>query len=90
MLESPGHGGALAGKRKTFECCVVNETVSIRLRNRRVGGFGGEELAFVQCDQADCQYVDKNEPPCPLSLQLFSDEIDERKERARMRQDSGY
>ena len=75
----------MAGKRAVFECSVVSETVSIRLGKRRVGGFNGHELPFVQCDQSECQYVDENEPPCPLSLELFSDELEERKQQARIR-----
>ena len=78
----------MSGKRLQFECSVVGETVSIRLRNRRVGGFNGEDLPFVQCDQSDCQYIDANEAPCPLSLELFADELDERKERTRLRRES--
>ena len=77
----------MAAKPRTFECTVVNETVKIRLRNRRVGGFGGGEEPFVQCSELDCQYVESNEPPCPLTLDLFEDEINERKERARERRD---
>ena len=78
----------MASKKRLFECNVVNETVSICLRNRRVGGFNGIEVAVVQCDQSECQYVDENIPPCPLSLDLFADELEERKERARERRES--
>jgi hypothetical protein len=28
---------------------------------------------YVRCDQRDCQYVDENRPPCPLSTVLFDD-----------------
>lgn len=80
----------MAGKKHPFECSVVNETVSVQLRNRRVGGFNGEEHPFVQCDQIHCQYADENAPPCPLSLELFADELEERKERARIRRESDY
>ena len=31
---------------------------------------------FVRCDQSDCQYVEVNQHPCPLTLDLFSDEIE--------------
>ena len=78
----------MASKKRTFECNVVNETVSICLRNRHVGGFNGIEVAVVQCDQSECQYVGENVPPCPLSLDLFADELEERKERARERRES--
>ena len=30
---------------------------------------------FVQCNQTECQYVDANEPPCPLHVGMFSEEI---------------
>ncbi|HLE44072.1 MAG TPA: hypothetical protein VJB36_08655 [Methylomirabilota bacterium] len=30
---------------------------------------------FVQCNQADCQYVEANKPPCPLHVGMFGDEI---------------
>jgi hypothetical protein len=29
----------------------------------------------VQCNQTDCQYVDENKPPCPLTAAMFADEI---------------
>lgn len=80
----------MAAKRASFECSAVRETVSIRLGKRRVGGFNGHELPFVQCDQSECQYVDENEPPCPLSLELFSGELEKRKEQARIRREEAY
>jgi hypothetical protein len=30
---------------------------------------------FVQCNQADCQYVEANAPPCPLHVGMFAEEI---------------
>ena len=30
---------------------------------------------FVQCNQADCQYVEANAPPCPLHVGMFGEEI---------------
>lgn len=80
----------MAGKKRNFECDVVHETVVIQLRNRRTRGFKGDDEPFVQCDQADCQYVDENQPPCPLSLDMFADELDEREQRAQARRDSEY
>lgn len=73
-------------RSRLFECHVVNETVQIHLRMRRGLGFSGTASHFVQCDQADCQYVDSNIPPCPLTLELFADEIAEQDERRRTRQ----
>ena len=58
----------------TVTCTVVDEVVQVYLKKRRGRGFGGESYAFVQCDQADCQYVDENVPPCPLTPALFGEE----------------
>jgi len=32
----------------------------------------------VRCSELECQYIDTNEPPCPLTLALFEAEIAER------------
>ena len=32
-------------------------------------------LTEEQSAEKDCQYIDENELPCPLSLALFTDEI---------------
>ena len=61
------------GRAQEFWCDVVSETVLIRLK--RSGGFGKPQGYFVQCNQADCQYVDENKPPCPLHVGMFADEI---------------
>ena len=61
---------------KPFRCDVVSETVTISLRRRTP--FGGTTQFFVRCSEVDCQYVDANEPPCPLTLDLFAAEIAER------------
>ena len=61
---------------KPFRCDVVSETVTISLRRRTP--FGGKSQLFVRCSEVDCQYVDANEPPCPLTLDLFGDEVRER------------
>ena len=58
---------------REFWCTVVSESVMIRLRREQ--GFGRRLPFFVQCDQAECQYVDKNELPCPLHLGMYADEI---------------
>jgi len=64
---------------KSFDCSVISETVSIALRQRT--SLGPTRTLFVQCSESDCQYVDANEPPCPLTLQLFAAEIQEREEQ---------
>jgi hypothetical protein len=61
---------------KSYRCAVVSETVTITLRRRMSLGATGK--LFVQCSERDCQYVDANEPPCPLTLELFSAEIEQR------------
>lgn len=79
-----------ARKKRPYECPVVNEVVEVYLRRRRGPGFGGEDYHFVQCDQEFCQYADKNEPPCPLRLEMFEDELrkwQERRERSRDNQE---
>ena len=58
---------------REFWCTVVSEKVLIRLS--RASGFDPERGYVVQCNQTECQYVDKNEPPCPLNLGLFAEEL---------------
>lgn len=43
------------------------------LRRRR--SLLGKGDLYVQCSEMDCQYVDTNTPPCPLTLELFAAEI---------------
>jgi hypothetical protein len=62
-------------KWREFQCPVVHEAVMIRLR--RNDGFDRRAPFFVQCNQTECQYVEKNEPPCPLHLSMFAEEIRE-------------
>lgn len=61
------------GRAREFWCDVVREPVMIRLK--RPGGFGRNQGYFVQCNQAECQYVEENKPPCPLHIGMFADEI---------------
>ena len=61
---------------KSFRCEVISEDVTIALRRRTV--FGSKGQLFVRCSESDCQWVDANEPPCPLTLELFADEIRQR------------
>jgi hypothetical protein len=58
---------------REFWCTVVSESVLIRLR--RADGFDRERGHVVQCNQSECQYVDANEPPCPLHVGMFAEEI---------------
>ena len=45
-------------KWREFQCPVVHEAVMIRLR--RNDGFDRRAPFFVQCNQTECQYVEKN------------------------------
>jgi hypothetical protein len=76
-----GDGAVRRTPAKSFQCEVVSETVSITLRRSTV--IGGSGKLFVQCSELDCQYVGANEPPCPLTLDLFAAEIQERMEQRR-------
>jgi hypothetical protein len=44
---------------------------SIRAVLRRGGLLGGPPTTHVRCSEMSCQYVDTNEPPCPLRIELF-------------------
>lgn len=81
----------MARKTKPYFCSLVNETVNIKLIKKRTAGLRSERDFFVQCDQDECQYVSENKAPCPLRLSLFSSEIEEREEKARIRnEDAEY
>lgn len=64
---------------REFQCSVVNETVLIRLKRETL--FAKRTAYFVQCNQTDCQYVERNELPCRLHVDMFVDEIREIEER---------
>jgi hypothetical protein len=74
-----GRRKTLAGRiRKDYFCNVVSEDVEIVLkRNPSLSPESKNEL-FVQCNQTECQYVDLNQSPCPLRLDLFAEEIGKR------------
>ena len=72
-------------RKKDYFCDVVSEDVKIYLKNRPSIGLKFERELFVQCNQSDCQYVDLNEFPCPLRLDLFAKEIKMREENRRAR-----
>ena len=67
-------------KAKNFFCPVISENVKIVLKTKTSLSRITEEI-YVQCNQFECQYVDENVPPCPLTLNLFAEEIKEREER---------
>jgi len=73
---------------KDYFCTVVSEKVEIALKKRpSLFGKAKNEM-FVQCNQFECQYVDLNQSPCPLRLDLFAAEIEARKENLRERMES--
>ena len=61
--------------RKKFFCTLVSEDVEIALKHSFSLSREPKNKKFVQCNQLECQYVDLNQLPCPLSLDLFAEEI---------------
>lgn len=62
---------------RDYTCEVVHEQVKIYVRHRKQRfDARGPRTNFVQCNQDDCQYVEKNEPPCPLNEGMFAEKID--------------
>ena len=70
---------------KDYFCTVVSEDVEIALKIKPSLSFESKKEMFVRCNQSECQYVDLNQVPCPLCLDLFADEIEKREEKARER-----
>jgi hypothetical protein len=74
----------LANRRqKHYFCSVVSEDVEIALKSKPSLSREFKNELFVQCNQLDCQYVDRNQSPCPLRLDLFGEEIEKRKKAQR-------
>ena len=69
---------------KNFFCTLVCEDVQIALKKKPFLSCGSSEL-FVQCNQIDCQYVNVNQSPCPLGLDLFAEEIEKRSKKTQDR-----
>ena len=74
-------------KAKNFFCPLVLENVKISLKTKTSLSQVKEEL-YVQCNQFECQYVDENILPCPLSLDLFAEEIKKREEKRKTKKQS--
>ena len=70
---------------KDYFCVVVSEDVKIALRNKPSLSCKTSNELFVQCNQLECQYVDLHQSPCPLSLDLFAEEIEKRENKRRDR-----
>ena len=69
---------------KDYFCTVVSEDVEVTLKSKPPLIFGSKNELFVQCNQLECQYVDHNQSPCPLRLDLFAEEIEKRGEKAQI------
>lgn len=63
-------------RAQAFECTIAGKTVGVTLRHG--GGLQEPEGVYVRCDERDCQYVDLNEAPCPLRIDMFADGSDRR------------
>ena len=70
-------------REKDYFCTVVSEDVEIALKNKPSLSRKSNNELFVQCNQLECQYVDLNQSPCPLSLDLFAEEIEKLEEKRR-------
>jgi hypothetical protein len=68
-------------RQQDYFCAVVSEDVKIALKNKPSFGRKPSNELFVQCNQLDCQYVDLNQYPCPLRLDLFGEEIEKREKK---------
>jgi hypothetical protein len=69
------------GRGKDYFCTVVSEEVEITLKNKPSLSLKSKNELFVFCNQIECQYIDLNQSPCPLRLDLFAEEIEKRKNR---------
>ena len=62
-------------KKRTTYCAIAAKIVVVSLRH---GGTPGEPAhVYVRCAERDCQYVDLNHPPCPLTPAMFDDGSDQ-------------
>jgi hypothetical protein len=69
-------------REKDYFCSVVSEGVEIALKRKPSLSHESRNELFVQCNQPECQYVDLNQSPCPLRLDLFAEEIEMRERKA--------
>ena len=71
-------------KWEKYFCAVVSEDVEIALKSKFFFNGGNSKVVqLVQCNQLECQYVDHNQSPCPLRLDLFTEEIEKQEEERR-------
>ena len=62
--------------RATVDCPIAGTLVTVQPRSGTYLGESGRP--YVRCSDRDCQYVDLNEPPCPLRPDMFDDARDSR------------
>ena len=53
----------------TCHCQIAAKSVTYQVRSGQA--LGEPRRPYVRCSERDCQYVDVNEPPCPLDVTLF-------------------
>jgi hypothetical protein len=70
-------------RRNHYFCALVSEDVEIALKNKTSLSREYKRDLFVQCNQLECQYVGLNQSPCPLRLDLFAEEIENRERKSR-------
>jgi hypothetical protein len=56
-------------------CGIADAPVRVTLRHGRDLREPGR--LYVRCEERDCQYVDVNEPPCPLRIDMFREHSDD-------------
>lgn len=66
----------MKNRSRPFHCDIAAKAVNITLRHG--GGIQEPAKVYVRCDERDCQYVDLNEAPCPLRVEMFADGSDRR------------
>ena len=64
-------GVGAAMRPQQFSCSIAGRSVSIVLRSGQ--GLLEDGVPYVWCAERDCQHVDRNAPPCPLSTTMFED-----------------
>lgn len=77
-------------RKRDYFCMLVSEDVKIALKVKPSLSRKPTNDLYVQCNQMECQYVGQNNPPCPLNLDLFAEEIEEREERRKARRIESY
>ena len=64
---------------------LYDQHIEIALKIKPSLSHQSKNELFVQCNQHECQYVDLNQSPCPLCLDLFAEEIEKREKKRRDR-----